>query len=133
MINVNIKALHILTKFMIQHMQKENHGYLLNVASVAGLLPAGPYMATYYATKSYVTSLTCAIAKELKDNKSDVYIGCLCPGPVQTEFNAKANVYFPLSVDLEPAPWKLSPGPVLLCPSLLLYTLPNKYAFFQSD
>ncbi len=96
MINVNIKALHILTKFMIQHMQKENHGYLLNVASVAGLLPAGPYMATYYATKSYVTSLTCAIAKELKDNKSDVYIGCLCPGPVQTEFNAKANVYFPL-------------------------------------
>ncbi len=96
MINVNIKALHILTKFIIQHMQQNNNGYLLNVSSSAGLMPCGPYMATYYATKSYVTSFTCAIAKELKDKKSQVYIGCLCPGPVNTEFNHIANVQFAL-------------------------------------
>lgn len=96
MINLNIKVLHILTKLVIQHMQKQNNGYLLNVASSAGLIPAGPYMATYYATKSYVTSLTCGIAEELKEKHSQVYIGCLCPGPVDTEFNDVANVEFAL-------------------------------------
>ena len=53
-------------------------------------------MATYYATKAYVTSLTRAIATELKEQGSRVYIGCLCPGPVDTEFNDVANVNFAL-------------------------------------
>jgi len=94
MIDVNIKAMHTLCKKMLQKMQKENHGYILNVASSAGLLPAGPYMATYYATKSYVSSLTQAVARELKEMGSRVYVGALCPGPVDTEFNAVANVEF---------------------------------------
>lgn len=96
MIHVNITALHILTKLVLNHMQKRNSGYLLNVASSAGLTPGGPYMATYYATKSYVTSLTRAIAQELKEQHSDIYIGCLCPGPVDTEFNDIAQVEFAL-------------------------------------
>jgi len=77
-------------------MQKENHGYILNVASSAGLLPAGPYMATYYATKAYVSSLTQAVARELKEMDSRVYVGALCPGPVDTEFYDVANVEFTL-------------------------------------
>lgn len=96
MIDVNIKAMHILCKKMLQKMQKENHGYILNVASSAGLLPAGPYMATYYATKAYVSSLTQAIAQELKEMESKVYVGALCPGPVDTEFYDVANVEFTL-------------------------------------
>ena len=96
MIDLNIKAMHTLCKRMLQKMQKENHGYILNVASSAGLLPAGPYMATYYATKAYVTSLTQAIARELKEMGSKVYVGALCPGPVDTEFNSVANVEFAL-------------------------------------
>ena len=56
MIDVNIKAVHILTKKFLPDMIARNEGYILNVASVAGLMPAGPYMATYYATKAYVTS-----------------------------------------------------------------------------
>ena len=96
MIDVNIKAMHTLCKKMLQKMQHENHGYILNVASSAGLLPAGPYMATYYATKAYVSSLTQAIAQELKEAGSRVYVGALCPGPVDTEFNAVANVEFAL-------------------------------------
>jgi len=94
MIDVNIKAMHTLCKKMLRKMQTENHGYILNVASSAGLLPAGPYMATYYATKSYVSSLTQAVARELKEMGSRVYVGALCPGPVDTEFNAVANVEF---------------------------------------
>lgn len=96
MIDVNIKAVHFLTKCMLLKMNDQNGGYILNVASSAGLIPAGPYMATYYATKAYVTSLTRAIARELKERGSNIYIGCLCPGPVDTGFNQVANVEFAL-------------------------------------
>ena len=43
-----------------------------------------------------MTSLTSAIAEELREEGSDVYIGALCPGPVNTEFNEVANVQFAL-------------------------------------
>lgn len=53
-------------------------------------------MATYYATKSYVVSLTSAISEELKEAKSKVHISALCPGPVDTNFNNTAGVSFSL-------------------------------------
>lgn len=96
MIDVNIRAVHIFTKLMVQKFKKQKYGYLLNVASSAGLFPAGPFMAAYYATKAYVVSLTKAVAKELSEEGSSVYIGALCPGPVNTEFNKMANVEFAL-------------------------------------
>ena len=96
MIDVNIKAVHFLTKMILQKMENQKHGYILNVASSAGLMPAGPFMSTYYATKAYVASLTRGIAQELKERGSGIYIGCLCPGPVDTEFDEVANVRFSL-------------------------------------
>lgn len=97
MINVNIKALHILTKEILKDFKKKDHGYILNVASSAGLLDGGPYMAAYYATKAYVTSLTSSIYEELKEAGSNVHISMLCPGPVDTNFNNVAGVTFALS------------------------------------
>lgn len=94
MIDLNISAVHILTKLFLKDFVKKDSGYILNVASSAGLLPAGPFMSTYYASKSYVASLTSAIARELKERGSKVYVGALCPGPVDTEFNSVANVKF---------------------------------------
>lgn len=94
MIDVNVMALHYLTKRVLNKFRRQKMGYLLNVGSVAGLMPAGPYMATYYATKAYVVSLTRAIRKELEDQESRIYVGCLCPGPVDTEFNQVANAEF---------------------------------------
>ena len=96
MIDVNVKAMHLLAKLALERMVKKDKGYVLNVASSAGLLPAGPYMSAYYATKAYVTSFTRGVAEELRRKKSHVYIGCLCPGPVDTEFNRVANVEFAL-------------------------------------
>lgn len=96
MLAVNVRALHILSKRMVKKMYRQGFGALLNVGSCAGLMPAGPYMATYYATKAYVVSLTSALAEELRQAHSPVYVGCLCPGPVNTEFNAVANVEFAL-------------------------------------
>ncbi len=97
MIDVNVKAVHKLTKLILPKMVEKDRGYILNVASSAGLLPAGPFMSAYYATKAYVTSYTRGVAEELKQKKSKVYIGCLCPGPVDTEFNKVANVEFALN------------------------------------
>lgn len=94
MIDVNIRALHILTKMFLIDFVERDSGYILNVASSAGLMPGGPYMSTYYATKSYVASLTSGIAGELRKRNSNVYIGSLCPGPVKTEFNDVANCKF---------------------------------------
>ena len=96
MINLNISALHLLTKLFLKDFIKRDTGYILNVASSAGLMPAGPYMATYYASKAYVTSLTQAISQELRDQKSNVVVSALCPGPVDTEFNDVAGVSFGL-------------------------------------
>ena len=95
MIELNINAVHILTKLFLKDFKKKNSGYILNVASSAAFLP-GPLMSTYYATKAYVQRLTLAVYEELRREKSKVYIGAFCPGPVDTEFNSVANVNFNL-------------------------------------
>ena len=91
LINLNITALHILTKLFLKDFKERNSGRILNVASSAGFFP-GPLMAAYYASKSYVISLSVAIYEELKEAGSSVSISILCPGPVQTEFNKRAGV-----------------------------------------
>ncbi len=93
MVDLNVKTTHTLTKLFLNDFKKKKHGYILNVASIAGFM-SGPMMATYYATKSYVVRLTRAIQYELKKEKSPCYVGVLCPGPVDTEFNKVANVSF---------------------------------------
>ncbi len=93
MIDVNIVAPHILTKLFLKDFIKRDNGYILNVCSSAGFM-AGPGLNTYYATKNYLTKLTMAINEELRQNKSNVYIGALCPGPVGTEFNKVAHGTF---------------------------------------
>lgn len=93
MIDLNIKAYHILTKLYLQDFIKRDYGRILNVASMAGFMP-GPYMATYYATKSYIVNLSLAIYEELKRDKSNVKISIFCPGPVKTNFDNVANVKF---------------------------------------
>ncbi len=95
MIDVNVKAVHILTKLFLQDMVKRNSGYILNVASIAGFMP-GPLMATYYSTKAYIVRLTQSLYTELKKKKSKVRVSVLCPGPVNTNFNKVANVHFNL-------------------------------------
>ncbi len=96
MIDLNVKAVHTLTKLFLKKFKEENKGYILNVASSAAFQP-GPLMATYYSTKGYVYSLTMALYEELRKEKSKVYVGCLCPGPVDTEFNKVAKVEFKMS------------------------------------
>ena len=96
MIDLNLKAVHILTKLFTQKMIRQNHGIILNVASSAGFFP-GPKMATYYATKAYVVRLTESVREELRRRGKNVQLSVLCPGPVNTNFNRRAGVRFALS------------------------------------
>ena len=90
MIDTNAVAPHILTKLFYRDFVRSGKGRILNVASSAAFMPAGPYFSTYYATKSYIYSLTRAVAKEAKAH--GVCISVLCPGPVRTEFDSRAGV-----------------------------------------
>lgn len=93
MIDLNVKCLHILTK---QFVNDKNVKYILNVASSAGLTKGDPLMSTYYATKSYVCNYSFALYEELRRQGSNKVISVLCPGPVDTNFNNRANVKFNL-------------------------------------
>ncbi|MBQ3885743.1 MAG: SDR family oxidoreductase [Ruminococcus sp.] len=93
MINVNITALHILTKLFLRDFKKRDKGIILNVASVAGFM-TGPLLSSYYASKNYVLRLSLAIYEELRRERSNVTITVLCPGPVDTNFNNRAGVSF---------------------------------------
>lgn len=93
MIDLNIKCLHILTKLFVNNVYTKR---ILNVSSSAGLMKGGPLMSGYYATKNYVCSYSFALYEELRRCKSDKKISVLCPGPVDTGFNKRANVKFNL-------------------------------------
>ena len=93
MIDVNVRAVHILTKLFLRDFVERDRGIILNVASSAGFMP-GPLLSTYYATKNYVLRLSEAIYEELRRKGSRVKISVLCPGPVNTEFNQVAKVKF---------------------------------------
>jgi short-subunit dehydrogenase len=65
-----------------------HRGGILNVGSIAGFLP-GPGMAVYYASKAYVLSFSEALRRELAPR--GVRVTVLCPGPVPSEFQARAG------------------------------------------
>jgi len=88
MIELHIRALTELSLAFVDSLARQQGG-LLNVASLASFLP-GPGMAVYYATKAYVLSFSEALHHELKSR--GVRVSCLCPGPVPTEFAARAGV-----------------------------------------
>ncbi len=88
MIDLNVRSLTELSLAFVDSLARHRGG-LLNVGSMAGFLP-GPGMAVYYATKAYVLSFTEALHSELKPR--GIRVAVLCPGPVPTEFAARAGV-----------------------------------------
>jgi uncharacterized protein len=86
-ITVNIRAMTELSLRFSDSLIKHRGG-ILNVGSLAGFLP-GPGMAVYYASKAYVLSFTEALHEEL--GPLGVRVTALCPGPVPSEFQARAG------------------------------------------
>ena len=88
MIDLNVRTLTDLSLAFVDQLARHKGG-ILNIASLASFLPA-PGMAVYYATKAYVLSLSEALHQEFR--KRGVRVTALCPGPVPTEFQARAGL-----------------------------------------
>ena len=88
MIDLNARALLDLSLAFVDSLERHRGG-ILNVASVAGVLP-GPGSAVYYASKAFALSFSEALHFELKPR--GVRVTCLCPGPVSTEFQIRAGI-----------------------------------------
>ena len=95
LLDINVRAVHILTKLFVKKMLEDGSGRILNVASSAGFM-MGPMLSAYYASKAYVLRLTQAVDEEVRRKNPRVRLSVLCPGPVKTEFDAVAEVKFSL-------------------------------------
>jgi short-subunit dehydrogenase len=95
MVQVNIATLVELTRLVLPQMVARKRGRILNIGSTAGF-QAGPYMATYYASKAFVNLFTEAISYELRGTGVTATVSC--PGATATEFalvagNAKSRLF----------------------------------------
>ncbi len=95
MIDLNIRALVALTHRYLVQMRERRRGTIINVSSAAGFQPL-PFMATYAATKAFVSSFSEAIAEE--NAPFGIQVLTLCPGATKTNFFAAANIEHPLQV-----------------------------------
>jgi uncharacterized protein len=87
MIQLNVVTLTELTKRFAQMMKGQGGGRIMNVASIAAFMP-GPAMAVYFATKTFVLSLSEAVNNELAG--TGVKVTALCPGPTESRFQEVA-------------------------------------------
>jgi short-subunit dehydrogenase len=87
-VELNVKALTVLSHAALVTMVPRGRGYLLNVSSVASF-QASPGLGVYAATKAYVTSLSEALHSEVKQH--GVHVTALCPGLTRTEFQEHSN------------------------------------------
>lgn len=95
MINLNVSALVALTHRYLYGMRERKGGTIVNVSSAAGFQPV-PFMATYAATKAFVTSFSEAIAEE--NRPYGIQVLALCPGSTKTNFFEAAKMDRALSV-----------------------------------
>lgn len=85
---LNVRAATELARAFLPAMIARRQGAVINVCSMASFQPV-PYLATYAASKAYLLSFSEALAEELRG--TGVTVQALCPGLVQTEFQAVAG------------------------------------------
>ena len=89
MIRLHIIAMTQLTKLFLKQRARDRNNMILNVASVAALVP-GPKVSVHFATRAYTLSFSLALADEF--HGTDVSVTCLCPGPTISAFFKRASM-----------------------------------------
>ncbi|MEP6850392.1 MAG: SDR family oxidoreductase [Acidobacteriota bacterium] len=100
-IRLNVSSLVAMTHRFLPQMRGRKRGTVINVSSSAGFQPI-PFMATYAATKAFVTSFTEAVAEE--NRPFGIRTMALCPGATRTNFFAASDIKEPLKVKGEQSP-----------------------------
>ncbi|MEL6289713.1 MAG: SDR family oxidoreductase [Pseudomonadota bacterium] len=86
LIALNVDAVTDLTRKMLPGMLARGRGGVLTISSLAADVP-GPFQATYYASKAFVSSFMAALAWEVRGH--GVRVTDVSPGAVDTDFHAK--------------------------------------------
>jgi len=95
MIGLNVMSLVALTHRYLKQMRKRKSGTIINVSSTTSFQPI-PYMATYAATKAFVTSFSEALAEENRLHGIRVFV--LCPGATKTNFFEASEIKDPVKI-----------------------------------
>jgi uncharacterized protein len=89
MMQVMVTAPVALTHQLLPGMIERRCGWIVNVASVAGLVPSGSGT-LYEAAKSFIVRMSTSLAREV--SSQGVRVTVVCPGPTRTEFHSSAGV-----------------------------------------
>ena len=79
--DVNVHGVFLCNRAVVPHMQQQDYGRIVNLASVAGK-EGNPNASAYSASKAAVIGLTKSLGKELA--KSNVRVNCVTPAAVRT-------------------------------------------------
>lgn len=81
MLRTDVEALFRFSYVALRHLKKQNHGYVVNISSIAAYKTAAG-IAAYNGAKAAVEAFTDALRLELASTK--VGIACIAPGTVAT-------------------------------------------------
>jgi hypothetical protein len=89
MIQLNIRAMTLLTRLILPELKKHAAANILNVSSLAAFSPV-PYKTIYPATKAFVHHFTRGLEAELED--TNVQVSVLNPGPIMTNSDVTKRI-----------------------------------------
>ena len=92
MLHVHVRTVVESIRLFLPGMIERKSGTIINVASIAGLLPI-PHFAEYAATKAFLVSFSEALAEETRG--TGVVVQACCPGQTETDFHSTAGYRIP--------------------------------------